>query len=141
MSPNTPGGLIRIAEITNGALNWIQAGLTGISPVRWKRFWEIMETCGSPEYPAQFILPGGIGGLSSGRPIVPRLQLVSALKLIASEQFSEEGTSLDSFQLYEQSELDDYRAVETDRGGIADGFVWTDVDRALVLIEPGGLRL
>jgi hypothetical protein len=132
---------IRIAEIKSSVLNWVQPGLSGISPILWKRFWEIMETCGSPEYPAQFIVPGGTGGLSSGGPIVPRSQLMNSLKLIAGGEFSADGALHSGFQLYEQSELDNYRLAETDRGGLADGFVWADADRALVLIEAGGLRL
>jgi len=132
---------IRIAEIKSGMLNWIQPGLTTISPILWKLFWEIMETCGSPEYPAQFIVPRGIGGLSSGGPIVLRSQLVSALKLIADGKLSAGGALSEGLQLYEQSELDDYRAIEADRGSLADGFVWADMDRALVFIEAGGLRL
>ena len=133
--------ILRVAEIKNGTFTWTQSGLSTIAPVLWKEFWEVMEACGSPEYPAQFIVPGGMAGVNSGAPTAPRSQLVSTLKLIASGQLSTDGTLLDGFHLYEQSELDDYRPVETDRGGLGDGFVWADVDRALVLIEAGGLRL
>ena len=132
---------IRIAEIKSSLLHWIQPGLSGISPILWKRFWEIMETCGSPEYPAQFIVPGGTGGSTPGGPIVSRSQLVNTLKIIAGGEFSEDGALRSGIKLYEQSELDNYRLAETDRGGFADGFVWADADRALVLIEAGGLRL
>ena len=79
--------------------------------------------------------------MSPGGPIVPRSQLVNILKLIAGGEFSADGALRSGFQLYEQSELDNYRVAETDRGGLADGFVWADADRALVLIEAGGLRL
>jgi len=132
---------IRIAGIKSGLLDWVQPGLSGISPSLWKRFWEIMETCGSPEYPAQFIIPGGTGGSTPGGPIVPRSQLVNTLKLIAGGEFSGDGALRSGFQLYEQSGLDNYRLAETDRGVFADGFVWAYANRALVLIEAGGLRL
>ena len=130
----------RIAEIENGTLNWIRRGLTGISPVLWKRFWGIMETCGSPEYPAQFIVPGGIANTAAGGPTLPRSQLVTSLRSIMSNSPFSNDAALDGFLLYSQSADDDYQAVGTDGGGLADGFVWEGADRALVLLEAGGLR-
>lgn len=132
--------ILRVAEVKNGAFNWTQSSLGTITPVLWKEFWEIIDACGSPEYPAQFILPRHIVGVSAGGPNVRRSQLVSALKIIASGHFPADGARLDGFHLYEQSELDEYRAIEANRGGLTDGFVWAEVDRALVLIEAGGLR-
>lgn len=131
----------RIAEIENGRLKWIPRGLTEITPIPWKRFWEIMETCGSPDYPAQFIVPRGLERTAADGPTLPRSQLVASLRAILSNSPLSNGAALDGFQLYSQIVHDDYQAAAADGSGLSDGFVWEGAGRALVLLEAGGLRI
>ncbi len=129
---------IRIATIDKGTFTWTPPALKGVSPILWKRFWEIMEACGGPDYPAQFILPGG--GSGSGTPMSgpasPRSQLVASLASIALDA---EPFSVDDLRLYSPDVDDNYKAAFSG-GGLGEGFEWENVSRALVLIEADGLK-
>lgn len=141
------GTQLRIAEVQNGELTWVASGLAGVHPILWKNFWKLMEQCGSPEFPAQFVLPGTFGGgspVGNGptpvTPKVPRSWLVAALQRVAIESKSEDAATTQEISLYRQTINDEYTTVPLDGGDLVGGFVW-DSTRALILIEAGGLRL
>lgn len=156
------GEMLRIAEVSSGKLIWVRAGLRGVAPIHWKVFWNLMATCGSALYPAQFVVPKNpahappdgpssgpppVTGTSAGdndppssEPPILRSDLVARLRLAASEANAKKGGISQGVDLYVPGVNDTYRIQPVDGDDIAGGFIW-DSSRALVLLEARGLAL
>lgn len=150
------GSTLRVAEIRDGALTWLPPGLAGTRPIRWKDFWRRMETCGSSELPAQFVVPrrpfsaATIGGPSAdGGPVdgaspspvpTPRSALVSRLRSLVKDS-SEFAFDIADAEMYSPVPADTYELQTLDGGTLGGGFVWDDAERALLLMEASTLTL
>lgn len=123
-----------IARVTGGRFAWTRPGLRGVTPMKWKPFWEAMQQCGSGTLPAQFILPAG-----AALPRNPsRSDLVGALSIAKKEGHSSDGT-LQGTIAYSPTGDRAYGKASND--GLTEGFAWEDPHRSLTFLGVDALRL
>lgn len=143
----------RVFSVSGSTITWAR-GVKGLKPVKWRDFLETMENCGSPDFPAQFVLPSGTirrsrGGRSgTGRHGPPPLR--HAALTVTHAQLKKEmaamevadGKALDDAQVF--SPRDDGRYVLTPLDLVTgtEGFVWgPQARRSLISMTRSALDL
>lgn len=133
---------MRIAEVRHAKLTWLPASLRGTTPLLWKKFWELMERCGSSDYPAQFVLPpGAVVAPSGATGPIPRATLRSILKSVAGKSLETSDGATQGVSFYSPIGQDQYEALTLDASINLTDFVWEDPERVLVLLAAKALRI
>lgn len=109
-----------------------------LTPILWHEFLKRMEQCGSPDYPAQFILPANINLAASMNTTrqCSREDLRKALSELNGSPFVSEAV------VYSPLEGDSYAPTVPERVLSHEGFIWDETtSRGLISLPPKALIL